>query len=213
MLALLFGFFFLFLAKLVEQPFDDVFCLARGRIEGEVRNDHRIFFDPGFFAFASSGFGLGGCRGIRPLPLQDAHPLAVGTQRNMAAFRLRKGRFDLLVEGLDILSKGQALTLRQLCKEGKVKDLVESVDRLAKILLGRRSLQPLQQQVRILMGGQVELGIDRIHSAPLGMGIRRTADRDRSKNGHIGRVQPLLVLHANAFFTQRRMAGFIARAR
>ena len=82
-------------------------------MEGKVRGDHGIFLDPRLFSFAPPRFRKRLYLCTFPFTTQDTHPLAIGTYRDMVAFRLWGWHFDLLVERLDILGNGQALTLRQ----------------------------------------------------------------------------------------------------
>ena len=113
----------------------------------------------------------------------------------MAACRFSRGRFDLFIEGLDRRGKGQPLTLRHFWKEGKIEDLLEPVHRTAKILVRAGSLQPLQQQVGVFMGRQIQRCIDGIDPTPVGMGIGGPVDPDFSKDGQIGRtfcLRPLI---------------------
>jgi hypothetical protein len=61
---------------------------------------------------------------------------------------------------------------------------------------------------------QIQLGIDRIHTAPLRMGIGGTGNPDFPKDGHIGRSFGLcsLIFHWLSGFTKRRITSFISCA-
>ena len=65
------------------------------------------------------------------------------------------------------------------------------------------------------MVGQIQLRVEGIDPAPGRMGIGGTIDSDFSKNRHIGRALGLgaLIGEGMSFFTQRRMASLITRAR
>ena len=106
--------------------------------EGKVGDDHGIFLDTGLFSFAPTGFGRRLFLRRSPVLFQNPHALTIGADRDMTAFGWGRRRFHLLIERLDILGQGQALTLRQIREKGKIENLIEAINGAAKILLRTR---------------------------------------------------------------------------
>ena len=92
----------------------------------------------GLFSFAPTGFGRRLFLRRSPVLFQNPHALTIGADRDMTAFGWGRRRFHLLIERLDILGQGQALTLRQIREKGKIENLIEAINGAAKILLRTR---------------------------------------------------------------------------